>query len=111
MLRTRSSAALPSGMWDGHYRQHFFDNPQAMTLEFADGIIRGDGNDHLGDFMIDGEYRIDRWSTRLGWIKTYERAHSVLYLGTFDGNRIAGKWSVRQRWGKFELHPSRKGLL
>jgi hypothetical protein len=111
MIRTQSTAVLPSGLWAGHYKQHLVDNPQEMTLEFADGIIRGDGADRVGDFTIEGEYRVEARATRMGWIKTYERAHSVLYLGTFDGDRIVGKWRVRQRRGRFALYPARKGLL
>lgn len=111
MIRTQSAMTLPSGLWAGHYKQHLVDNAQEMVLEFADGIIRGDGKDSLGDFTIEGEYRVEARVTRMGWIKTYERAHSVLYLGSFDGDRIVGKWSVRTRRGRFALQPARRGML
>src|SRR5262249_27928277 len=111
MIRTQSGTALPSGLWEGHFRQHFVNSPQVMTLEFADGMIRGDGKDRLGKFTIEGEYRVEQGVTRVGWIKTYEGAHSVLYLGTFDGTRIAGGWRIRHEWGRFRLRPSRRGLL
>ena len=47
---------LPSGLWAGYYVQLFMKHAQQkMTLEFADGLIRGDGADGLGAFAIEGE--------------------------------------------------------
>jgi hypothetical protein len=57
---------LQSGLWAGHYVQFWVKHSQQMTLEFADGLIRGDGADRLGAFTIDGEYRADEGEVRLG---------------------------------------------
>lgn len=97
---------LPSGLWAGHYVQLFMKHPQQMTLEFADGLIRGDGTDGLGKFAIDGEYRVDEGPVRLGWIKTYQAAHSVLYLGKLEGGQIVGKWKLSIHSGNFALGPA-----
>lgn len=93
---------LPSGLWDGYYEQGG-QYPQKMNLEFADGLMRGDGVDKVGTFIINGEYRIEHNIARLGWIKTYDGSHSVLYLGTLKNNVIQGNWSI-DGWGStFEL--------
>lgn len=75
-----------------------------MTLEFADGLIRGDGRDGLGPFAIEGEYRAEEALVRLGFIKTYDNAHSVLYLGQLAGSAtIQGEWQLGPSRGKFAL--------
>ena len=99
-------AELPSGLWTGHYVQLWMKHPQQMTLEFADGLMRGDGVDGLGAFAIEGEYRVDGGEVRLGWIKTYEGAHSVLYLGKLEAGRIVGRWSLTLGSGAFALSPA-----
>lgn len=38
----------------------------------------------VGSFRIEGEYRVDESGVRIGWIKTYEGAHSILYLGVLQ---------------------------
>lgn len=98
---------LVSGLWKGFYEQSRRHYDQEMTLEFADGIVRGDGRDDLGTFTIEGDYRAADGEVRLGWIKTYDGAHSVLYLGRFDGLAIGGEWSIPP-WGRggFELSPA-----
>jgi len=97
---------LPSGLWAGHYVQLWMKHSQQMTLEFADGLIRGDGADGLGAFAIDGEYRADEGEVRMGWIKTYQGAHSVLYLGKLEGGQIVGKWRFSIYSGTFALGPA-----
>lgn len=97
---------LPSGQWIGHYVQLWIKHSQQMTLEFADGLMRGDGVDGLGAFAIEGEYRVEGGEVRMGWIKTYEGAHSVLYLGKLDAGRIVGRWSLSLGSGAFELSPA-----
>jgi len=97
---------LPSGLWAGHYVQLWMKHSQQMTLEFADGLVRGDGADRLGEFTIDGEYRVDEGEVRMGWIKTYRDAHSVLYLGKLEAGQIVGKWKLSIGSGTFALSPA-----
>lgn len=92
-------AVLRSGLWRGHYVQAGQKFAQQMRLEFADGLIRGSGDDALGTFLIDGELRQADGELRLGWIKTYDGAHSVLYLGKWTGTRIEGRWHIGG-WGE-----------
>jgi hypothetical protein len=106
-----SAIRLPSGLWAGHYVQFLVKHAQEMNLEFADGLIRGDGTDGLGPFTIDGEYRVESGEVRMGWIKTYKGAHSVLYLGTLQNDQIVGKWNLLVALagtGTFALSPAIK---
>ena len=98
---------LTSGEWVGHYEQHGAEYAQRMTLELADGLVRGDGVDEIGTFTLDGEYRVDEEGVRIGWVKTYDGAHSVLYVGEVDGAAIRGTWSLTGGRGRFELRPAR----
>ena len=98
---------LVSGVWAGHYEQFGKQYPQKMTLEFADGLVRGDGVDGIGTFTLDGEYRVDAGAVRLGWIKTYDGAHSVLYLGAIERGAIVGHYDVEGFKGGFALTPAR----
>jgi hypothetical protein len=105
-----SAIRLPSGLWSGHYVQFFVKHAQQMNLEFADGLIRGDGSDGLGEFTIDGEFRVEAGEVRMGWIKTYSGAHSVLYLGTLQDAQIVGKWNLLVALagsGTFALSPAK----
>jgi hypothetical protein len=97
------SDVLPSGMWRGFYEQHGRHFEQELVLEFADGIVRGDGSDGLGSFAVDGEYRVEDGEVRIGWIKTYDGAHSVLYLGVLAEGRVRGEWRIGFTRGGFEL--------
>lgn len=99
---------LPSGLWEGYYEQHGGRHPQRMTLEFADGLMRGDGMDDIGPFTIEGEYRLDGAEVRLGWIKTYEDAHSVLYLGALEGAGLVGRWEMGGWGDRFALRPEKR---
>jgi hypothetical protein len=103
----RRPVELVSGVWQGFYAQHGRRHPQHMTLEFADGLVRGDGIDGIAAFTIEGEYRVDQGEVRMGWIKTYERAHSVLYLGELHGAVIRGEWRLAGGRGGFALEPAR----
>lgn len=98
---------LFSGLWSGYYEQRGRRHPQQTTLEFADGLIRGDGVDGLGHFRIEGEYCVEESEVRLGWIKTYEGAHSVLYLGSLCRQEIQGKYDVQGITGGFGFEPVR----
>jgi hypothetical protein len=98
---------LTSGVWAGHYEQFGLKYPQKMTMEFADGLVRGSGVDGIGTFTLDGEYRVDGAVVRIGWVKTYDGAHSVLYLGTIQRGTLDGRWHVGGTEGRFELVPER----
>lgn len=69
--------------------------PQEQVMEFADGMLRGEGNDGIGPFRIEGQYCSEGDAVRVGWIKTYDGGHSVLYLGSFDGGWILGTWALQ----------------
>ena len=98
-----SDVTMPSGSWKGFYEQRGKHFPQELVLEFADGIVRGDGNDVLGAFAVDGEYRIEGGEVRIGWVKTYDGAHSVLYLGVLEDGCVRGEWRIGWTSGGFEL--------
>jgi len=98
---------LKSGLWSGFYEQFGTRHAQEMVLDFADGLVRGDGKDGLGRFTLEGEYRVANEEIRLGWIKTYDGAHSVLYLGTFGAAGIEGQWRIGRARGGFGLQLDR----
>lgn len=96
MVTTVSAdARFASGMWRGYFQQMRMKFPQQQTMEFADGMVRGDGGDQLGPFRIEGQYRRDGDEVRIGWIKTYRGGHSVLYQGSWDGSWIRGTWALQ----------------
>jgi hypothetical protein len=88
-----------SGPWLGYYEQFGERYPQEQSMEFADGMVRGDGEDGIARFRIEGTYRRCGDALRIGWIKTYEGGHSVLYLGASDGEWIRGQWELPGGYG------------
>lgn len=89
-----------SGSWRGYYEQFGERYPQEQTMEFADGLVRGEGQDDIARFRIEGTYHRDGNTLRIGWIKTYEAGHSVLYLGATDGAWIRGRWELSDGYGE-----------
>jgi hypothetical protein len=98
---------LPSGEWAGFYVQFRRQYPQRQRMEFSDGIVRGEGSDAIGAFVLEGQYHEGPdGSHHVGWIKTYQQGHSVLYLGSIEGNRIVGDWELQGGSGdRFEFAP------
>lgn len=100
---------LPSGRWNGWYAQGWERFPQSQDLLFADGIVRGTGTDDLGAFTVEGEYALDASDQgRVGWVKTYRGSHSVLYLGTWDGRELSGRWEIRGTGDAFGFLPPKE---
>jgi hypothetical protein len=107
-----ANASYPSGEWVGFYtyRGKITKCPMHLTLNFAEGKIRGAGLDNPGQFVIEGSY--DPAGTRLEWLKQYIGKHGVLYQGTSQGDEIAGVWTLQKAnqgsgsgTGEFRLWP------
>ncbi len=88
------SELLPSGEWVGYYTYpgKLPKCPMHLTLNFADGLIRGAGIDNPGQFVIDGVYS----ATEAKWSKRYVGKHSVSYEGQLKKEEILGSWALTQ---------------
>jgi hypothetical protein len=81
--------------WRGYWEQRGWGRQPMhhVTLEFAGGIVRGQGVDCIGRFTFEG--KCDAQGT-VEMVKQYVGAHQVLYQGQFDGEgTIFGRWSIR----------------
>jgi hypothetical protein len=77
-----------------------------LSLQLADGLIRGGGRDVIGLFTFYGRMEQDG---RVLMTKQYIGQHAVTYQGQYDGEgTIFGKWSIGP-WdsGDFLLRLSR----
>ena len=63
-----------------------------LHLEFANGIMTGEGNDDIGRFIIKGKY--DEAAHESTFHKTYVAAHTVFYRGFREGKGIWGVWEI-----------------
>ena len=63
-----------------------------LTLYFQNGQMRGDGQDHVGQFVIKGTYDSD--SGKCDWFKRYLGRHDVYYKGFNEGKGIWGTWEI-----------------
>ncbi len=63
-----------------------------LGLTFAQGSIKGDGDDDVGRFLITGRY--DEASRECHWTKRYLGAHDVYYRGFREGKGIWGTWEI-----------------
>ena len=69
----------------------------------ADGTVTGSGDDCIGPFTFEGQFRADG---SVSLIKQYIGRHSVSYEGHNSGEGIFGTWSISGLWtGKFALRP------
>jgi hypothetical protein len=106
---------FPSGEWTGFFIQPDSRRryPMDTVLHFADGSVRGEGDDAVGRFTIRGIYELD--TSRCRWTKQYVGQHAVEYVGKARQGGIVGEWTVPGQpayWtGPFFLWPRARGDL
>lgn len=83
---------FPSGPWKGFFLQPGFPGRQWMELDlsFSAGVLRGDGRDWVGAFLIRGRY--DVATGECSWSKRYIGKHDIAYQGYNEGKGIWGLW-------------------
>ena len=95
-----------SGPWNGFWIDDDIRGTMALRLNFYAGRLDGVGSDLVGDFTMKGSYAFDTGEVKIR--KRYSR-HAVSYEGRWDGQMIAGQWSMgRAGWnrsGPFEIWP------
>ena len=104
-----SDSLFPSGPWTGFYNYRPGDRHRMdLQLTFANGVLRGDGVDDVGRFLIRGRYEV---ATReCYWTKTYVEAHDVFYRGFREGKGIWGTWEIGiMAHGGFHIWPRQAG--
>jgi hypothetical protein len=69
-----------------------------LELTFRHGVMKGEGRDLIGPFLIRGRYQTE--SGECWWTKRYIGKHDVHYRGFNEGKGI---------WGVWEIPPSSKG--
>ncbi len=88
-----SDDLFSSGPWTGFYNYQPRDRHRMdLDLAFAEGSIRGEGNDDVGRFLISGRY--DCANLECWWTKTYPGSHDVHYRGFREGKGIWGTWEI-----------------
>src|SRR5207248_8159181 len=81
---------FPSGPWVGFFLQKQIPGKHLMELRlnFVQGVMRGEGRDWVGEFVIHGRY--DLADGRCYWTKRYRGKHDVFYSGFNEGKGIWG---------------------
>ena len=88
-----------TGWWQqkGFGRQPMND----LKLDFRGPTIFGQGSDIIAPFTISGKVRPDG-SVEI--IKKYDLRHSVLYVGTYDGEgTLCGRWDIGGYQGEWSI--------
>ena len=100
---------FPSGPWTGFYNYGPGDRHRMdLALTFTSGALRGDGNDDIGAFRVQGRY--DAAKLECHWTKSYLGAHDVFYRGFREGKGIWGTWEIRNdAHGGFHIWPRHAG--
>jgi len=97
---------FPSGPWTGFWVQRGWGKQRmSLSLAFAEGRVRGQGRDVIGEFDFAGSYELETGRTRM--VKHYARGHWVEYDGANqgDGLWLWGLWTVETERGGFHLWP------
>lgn len=92
-----------SGWWQqrGYGRQEM----SALKLDFQGPTIWGEGSDIIAKFTLSGKVRPDG-SVEI--LKQYKNRHSVLYVGTYDGEgTLCGRWDISGYQGEWSIRLSR----
>jgi hypothetical protein len=64
-----------------------------LLLSFSDGIMKGEGRDSIGAFLIHGKYTLA--DGKCHFTKRYIGKHDVFYQGFNEGKGIWGAWEIR----------------
>ena len=107
-----TDSRFPSGPWRGFFLQPNIPgrNWMDLVLAFRNGIIRGDGRDRVGPFLITGRY--DLAAGKCWWTKRYLGRHEITYNGYNEGKGIWGTWedpAARSWRGGFHIWPEAMG--
>lgn len=89
-----TDSRFPSGRWLGYFLQRCLVGEQDMELQltFANGKLRGEGRDFVGEFVLSGDYSLE--SGECSWWKQYVGQHNVHYKGVNEGQGIWGVWQI-----------------
>jgi hypothetical protein len=108
---------FPTGPWTGYFLQKAIPGKHTMELHlvFTNGIMKGEGRDWVGEFLIDGHYDIS--NGKCYWTKKYVGKHDVFYQGFNEGKGIWGTWEIpgqmltlwRRLHGGFHIWPEGLG--
>ncbi|MBX3423274.1 MAG: hypothetical protein KF752_17080 [Pirellulaceae bacterium] len=88
-----------SGWWQqhGYGRQPMHE----LQLDFRGPSIIGQGRDLIAAFTLAGKLRPDGG---VELIKQYQHRHSVLYVGTYDGEgTLSGRWDISGHQGQWTI--------
>ena len=100
---------FPSGKWVGFFTDNRVPGKHGMelNLEFRDSVMTGEGRDIVGNFTVNGVYRLDDGSCNFK--KTYAGSHAILYSGFNEGKGIWGTWELQGVKGGFHIWPEGMG--
>jgi hypothetical protein len=89
-----TDSRFPSGPWVGFFLQKEVPGKHWMSLEltFAEGKVRGFGQDWVGRFVMSGTYHVEDGRCLLD--KLYLGRHRVIYSGYNEGKGIWGVWEI-----------------
>jgi hypothetical protein len=85
---------FPSGKWTGFFLQKELPGKHMMELDlsFSQGMIKGEGRDRVGEFILTGRYTLG--DGKCHWHKRYVGKHDVFYHGFNEGKGIWGVWEI-----------------
>ena len=101
-----SDPRFPSGPWTGFFLQKEIPGRHLMELQitFANGEIKAEGRDWVGDFVLRGKYSVE--DGKCHWTKRYLGKHDVFYQGYNEGKGIWGVWEIPPYYrGGFHIWP------
>ncbi len=92
--------------WTGRWEQRGYGRQKMHNLVLdvaANGVVTGGGNDCIGPFTFEGQFRPDG---TISLVKQYIGRHWVSYEGHNSGEGIFGTWCIDGFWtGRFALRP------
>lgn len=83
---------FPSGKWLGFWKQGALRGDMECVLQFASGVLTGEGRDRIGKFTFRGRYSAA--DGKCHWVKHYVGRHDVSYKGYNEGKGIWGTWQL-----------------
>jgi len=100
--------------WSGWWEQRVLGRQKMRNLVLdvdPDGAVIGSGEDCVGPFTFDGQFRTDG---TVSLVKQYLGRHQVIYEGCNSGEGVFGIWHIPGLWsgyhtGNFALRPRPDG--
>jgi len=100
--RFEKDPRFPSGAWTGYWVHEGTLGFMQLNLGFAGSRVKGEGSDHIGEFIVCGLYWVEDGKVSL--YKRYHDKYTVRYHGKSVRDELKGRWEIYDSPARGDWH-------